>query len=279
MFMRELSQHEKPALHFSHANSFPAGSYRKFLQYFEADYDLGFIETLGHNPHFPVSDCWPALVEESLAYIEARYSQPVIGLGHSLGGFLSFMCALRRPELFRGVILLDSPIFSRRVSSMLWLGKRLGFIDRITPGRGTLRRRREWPSVEDAYRHFQGRGMFASFDPDCLRDYVLAGTEPSAQGVSLKFDPAVEHDIYCGLPHIFPRFRGQLRVPTIFIGGRSSEYVRRADLNHMQRHFGIEIQQIEGGHLFPFEQPATTAKAVKNALTRLAALAPQQARP
>ncbi|MGQ5524670.1 alpha/beta fold hydrolase [Chitinimonas sp. PSY-7] len=260
-------QPSKPALHFSHANSFPASSYRKFLRHFEDDYDVGFLEMLGHNPAYPVSDCWPKLVEESIAFIESRYNQPVIALGHSLGGFISFMCALRRPDLFRSLVLLDSPIFSRRISSMLWLSKRLGCIDRVTPGRGTRTRRREWPSAEAAYQHFLGRGMFAGFDPDCLRDYVEAGTKSSAHGVMLKFDPEVEYGIYCGLPHDFPRYRGRLKVPTTFIGGSRSTYVRKADLRNMQRYFGIRLQEVEGGHLFPFENPAMAAAAVKSVLS------------
>ncbi|PHV12938.1 alpha/beta fold hydrolase [Chitinimonas sp. BJB300] len=256
----------KLALHFSHANSFPAGSYRKFLSYFEADYDVGFLEMLGHNPDYPVSDCWPALIDESVAFIASRYNQPVIAVGHSLGGFVSFMCALRRPDLFRSLVLLDSPIFSRRVSSLLWLGKRLGFIDRITPGRGTRTRRRDWPDEEAAYQHFSGRGMFANFDPECLRDYVTAGTVMSANGVTLKFSPEVEYGIYCGLPHNFPHYRGMLKVPTTFIGSSRSNYVRKADLQSMRRHFGIRLQEVEGGHLFPFENPAMAANAVKAAI-------------
>lgn len=256
-------------LHFSHGNSFPASSYRKFLQHFEADHDIGYIDTLGHDPRYPVTDCWPGLVEESLDYIARRYREPVIAVGHSLGGFLSFLCAVRRPELFRAVVLLDSPIFCRRVSTLLWLGKRFGFIERLTPGGGSRTRRHEWPSREHAVRHFEGRGMFAGFDPDCLRDYVAAGTVPAGEGVRLRFEREIEYRIYVGLPHNFPRYRGQLRVPTGFIGGTASEYVRPGDIDHMRRHFGILTERFEGGHLFPFEQPAQAADAVKAMLARL----------
>ncbi|WP_460536679.1 alpha/beta fold hydrolase [Chitinimonas naiadis] len=259
----------KPPLHFSHANSFPAGSYRQFLQHFEADYDVGYIDTIGHDPRYPVTDCWPYLIEETLRYIEQRYKEPVIAVGHSLGGFLSLLGALQRPELFRAVILLDSPVFGRPVSTALWLGKRLGFIDRLTPGKGTLTRRSTWPDKDAAYQHFLGRGMFAHFDPSCLRDYVEAGTVASEGGVRLRFEPEVEHLIYCGLPHNLPEYRGQLQVPAGFIGGSKSNYVRRSDLAHMVRHFGIQLRKVEGGHLFPFEQPAMAATEVKQMIGRL----------
>ena len=33
----------------------------------------------------------------------------IIGIGHSLGGILTFLAAYRRPELFKGIIMLDPP--------------------------------------------------------------------------------------------------------------------------------------------------------------------------
>ncbi|MBV8466636.1 MAG: alpha/beta hydrolase [Burkholderiales bacterium] len=259
----------KPALHFTHANSFPAVSYRKFLSAFERDFDVGFIDMLGHNPAYPVTDCWPNLVDESLHYIEARYAGPVIAVGHSLGGFISFLCAIKRPELFRAVVLLDSPIFSRRVSSMLWLGKRLGFIERLTPGRGSRTRRHRWTTSAEVLTHFQARAMFAAFDPDCLKDYVEGGTHAVEEGVQLRFEREVEYRIYCGLPHIFPSLQGQLRVPTGFIGGSHSDYVRTADIRHMRRGFGIVTREFDGGHLFPLEAPLAAARSTRDMIETL----------
>ena len=51
--------------------------------------------------HFRVTDCWPELCKELIASIEARKNtqnttQPVILLGHSLGGMLSLMVARQR---------------------------------------------------------------------------------------------------------------------------------------------------------------------------------------
>ncbi|WP_374347613.1 alpha/beta fold hydrolase [Chitinimonas sp.] len=264
-----------PPLHFSHANSFPAGCYRQVLDDLAKDFDLGYIEALGHDPAYPVSDGWPHLVRESIAFIERRYRAPVIAVGHSLGGFLSFMCAIERPDLFRAVVLLDSPVFSRRVSTMLWLAKRLGFIERLTPGRGTRQRRQIWPDTEAVVRHFRGRGMFANFDPDCLRDFAEGGTVAFDGGVRLRFDPEVEYRIYCGLPDHLPRLRGRLTVPTGFIGGRDSAYVKPADLRHMQRHFGIELAELDGGHLFPMEVPRQTAMAIRQMIARLSTGGPK----
>ena len=125
----------------------------------------------------------------------------MLGVGHSLGGYLTFLAALRRPELFRAIILLDAPILGAFHGSALQLVKRIGLIDRVTPAATTKNRRREWPSLEAALEHFRRKRLFRNFDPDCLWDYVHYGTRPSARGVELVFDPRVEYRIYRTIPH------------------------------------------------------------------------------
>lgn len=257
-------------IHFSHANSFPASSYRKMFEALAPDYSVNFINTIGHNPKYPVTDCWPHLIDETIHFMEEHYhGQPVIAVGHSLGGFLSFLAAVRRPDLFKGIVLLDSPILGKVSSSALWLGKRLGFIERITPGQGALTRRREWDSLHEAINHFRSKPMFARFDEECLRDYVEKGTVAANGRLRLLFEPEIEYQIYVGLPHDFPRYRQQLQVPTGFVGGRQSTVFTRLDVAHMKRHFGIHTHFIDGGHLYPLERPNEAANAVRYMIDRL----------
>ena len=55
----------------------------------------------GHNPAYPVTANWPHLVQNDRHF--GLHSEPVILLGHSLGGILSLMAASRRPDLVRCV--------------------------------------------------------------------------------------------------------------------------------------------------------------------------------
>src|SRR5438445_7202594 len=57
-------------LHFSHANGFPAACYRKMFSYLERDFEIDYINTIGHDPRHPVTDSWPHLVAEQSEYIE-----------------------------------------------------------------------------------------------------------------------------------------------------------------------------------------------------------------
>jgi pimeloyl-ACP methyl ester carboxylesterase len=89
-----------PIIHFSHANGFPALCYRRLFGFLESDFRIGYVDRIGHDPSFPVTDGWAHLVDELTAAIDARWNQPVVGVGHSLGGYLTAMAAVRRPEFW-----------------------------------------------------------------------------------------------------------------------------------------------------------------------------------
>ena len=259
----------RDTVHFSHANGFPAECYSKLFGSLFDRFEIGYINTIGHDPRYPVTDNWPHLVEELIDHITSRYTRKVIGVGHSLGGYLTFMAAMQRPELFKAIVLLDAPLISYLKSRGLEMTKRIGIIDRITPAGSTRNRRREWDSEAQALAHFRHRGMFRQFDPECLADYVRHGMVEAGGKLRLLFDPEVEYHIYRAVPHHFADYTGPLRVAAGFIGGRDSEEVRRVGLSMMKRRYHFRFKRIEGTHLFPFEHPEATAAAIAEMLDRV----------
>ncbi len=189
------------------------------------------------------------------------------GVGHSLGGYLTFLAAARRPELFRAIVLLDAPIIGPFRGSMLGATKMLGVVDRVTPARGTRQRRSTWPTREEAKAHFRGRGVFRHFAEECLEDYVSHGLAPAGAGLRLKIDPLIEYRIYRTIPHDMMKHLARLRVPAGFIGGASSDVVRRVGLAGMRSRF--ILRKAPGGHLFPFEHPRAAATLLGRLLDEL----------
>jgi pimeloyl-ACP methyl ester carboxylesterase len=272
-------------IQFSHANGFPAPCYRSMLERLADDFEIDAVERIGHDPRFPVSEGWPHLVDELIAAIESRGRAPVLGVGHSLGGYLTALAAARRPDLFRAVILLDAPIMGAFKGSAIQFVKHIGLIDRVTPAGGMKNRRREWSSRADALAHFRRRKVFADFAPECLEDYVRFGTvdlatgnlaagnlaaEDCGGGVRLWFDPDIEYRIYRTIPHDIAAAVKRLRVPGGFIGGRDSDVLRRVGLGHTRRHFRLAL--LAAGHLFPFQFPDAAAQAVRRMARDLGAL-------
>ena len=257
----------RESLHFSHANGFPAACYRKFFSYLEPDFRVGNINCIGHDPAYPVSDGWPHLVAQLIDYLVLHYRAPVVGVGHSLGGYLTFMAAVQRPELFKCIVLLDAPIIGYFKGTALGMAKRVGLVDRITPAHATRERRRDWASEEEMIAHFRRKKIFRHFDPDCLRDYAASGTVRQAGRVRLLFDPEIEYRIYRSIPHDLVYYCNRLRSPSGFIGGRHSDVLRQVGLAHTRRAF--RVRRIEGGHLFPFERPQAAAQALRELVAEL----------
>ena len=195
--------------------------------------------------------------------------EPVYGVGHSLGGYLNYLAAVRRPELFRAIVLLDAPIIGPFRVSLLGATKRLGIVDRVTPAGATRDRRSHWRTREEARAHFRTRRLFRNFTAECLDDYVSHGLVERDGRLALKIDPVIEYQIYRTIPHDMMRHLPSLRVPAAFIGGADSDVVRRVRLAGMRPK--LTLRKVPGGHLFPFEHPREAATSIAQALDDLSA--------
>ncbi len=237
------------------------------------DFSVSWVEAIGTDPRYPPTEGWPHLVEQLISSVET-IGHPVCGVGHSLGGYLTYLAAVRRPELFRAIVLLDAPIIGPFRGSMLGAVKRLGIVDRVTPAGATRDRRSHWASREEAKAHFRSRRLFRDFTDECLDDYARHGLVEQDARLHLKIDPAIETQIYRTIPHDMMRHLRALRVPAAFIGGAGSDVVRRVRLAGMRPKF--VLRKVPGGHLFPFEHPRAAATSIAQALEELAA-APRSA--
>ncbi len=256
-----------PAIVFSHANGFPAGTYRVLFEAWRAaGYRVHAVEKYGHDPRFPVTSNWPHLRDQLLDGIDREASGPVWLVGHSMGGYLSALAASRRPEVARGVVLLDAPILGGMVAQMVRLGKLTGAVERYSPGRVSAGRRQHWPDAQAAYAHFAAKPMFARWAPEVLRDYIASGVQAAPEGVGqgLAFRREIETAIYNSVPHHMSALlrRHPLHCPMAFVGGTQSVENRRVGLRTTERLTHGRMSWIEGSHLFPFEQPEAAAAQV-----------------
>ena len=259
---------------FSHANGFPAGTYRVLFEAWRAaGYTVAAVERFGHDPAYPVSNNWPRLREQLLQLVQAQaQDQPVFLVGHSMGGYLCLMAACKRPALVQGVVLIDSPVVAGWRAHSVHALKLGGLLQRLPPGRISARRRWQWPSAEAAWQHFAAKAAFARWQPEVLRDYIRAGTEAdptsTTGGVRLAFHRDVETSVYNTLPHNLETMlrKHPPHAPVHYLGGTRSTEVRQAGMAATRALVHGRITWVEGSHLFPMEKPAETAAAVLQCL-------------
>lgn len=254
----------RPLIVFSHANSFPASTYRKHFDYLEqAGFEVRAIDKYGHDPRYPVTNGWPNLEREIVDFVDAQ-DRPMFLVGHSMGGYLSLMAASRRPERVRGVVLLDSPVlFGWKARAMRWI-KAAGWAQWMGPGRVSATRRQEWVDTQQVHSHFAGKSMFARWSPEVLNDYVRTGTLRRGGRRTLSFRREVETAIYNTVPdHLTRSLREHPpSCPVAFIGGRRSHETRQVGMAATRKLTQGRISWFAEGHLFPFEKPQETCDEV-----------------
>ncbi|MBX8492282.1 alpha/beta hydrolase [Pseudomonas cichorii] len=258
-----MSQH----IFFAHANGFPSATYGKLFSALAPEYSVAHLEQHAHDPRFPVDDNWLNLVDELIHHLREQPA-PVWGVGHSLGGVLHFHAALRCPELYRGVVMLDSPVLSLVDQWMIRVAKRFGFIDRITPAGRTLGRREAFSNAEAARDYFASKTLFRRFDPDCFDAYLQHGLQADGEQLRLRFDAATEISIYRSIPHTSPKPSRQLSVPLAMVRGKHSRVVLPHHGYQARRLRDGEYLSMPGGHMFPLERPTETAQMLKSLFTR-----------
>ncbi len=258
--MREL-------IWFSHANGFPASTYRTLFDYLQPRYEVRSIERLGHDPRYPVDRGWRGLTAELAGRLAGEAAGPVWLVGHSLGGFLSLLAARQLPQQVRGVVMMDSPLIGGWRAPLLRAGQAVGLDRWVMPMiDATRRRRRHWADRDDVLQHFLAKPVFARWDRRVLADYVEHGTQERDDGSrELAFDREIEWRIYRSLPPS----PGQSPVPVGFLAGTRSRELRQAGLAATRRLVGTRLAWVEGSHLFPMEHPQATAEALLAMIERL----------
>jgi pimeloyl-ACP methyl ester carboxylesterase len=266
---------------FSHANGFPAGTYRVLFEAWRAaGLRVLAVERFGHDPAHPVTSNWPHLRDELLAFIAREAPGERVHLvGHSLGGYLSLLAASRRPGLAQSLTLLDSPVVAGWKAHAVQVAKATGLARRVTPGRISARRRERWASRSEALAHFQSKRAFAVWDERVLHDYMRAGLEDDPahgpEAVRLAFHRDIETRIYNTLPHhLMPLLRRHPpRCPIGYIGGTRSAEGRQAGLAATRALVHERLMWLDGSHLYPMERPDDTAAAVLQMIERARAAA------
>jgi pimeloyl-ACP methyl ester carboxylesterase len=271
---------------FSHGNSFPASTYSVLFRGLRArGFAVRALEQFGHDPQYPVTSNWPHLVQQLADFAAQQieeHGQPAWLVGHSLGGFLSLMCAARHPQLgghgVAGVVLLDSPVLGGWRAKAVALAKHTQLVGSVSPGKVSRARRNTWPSAEAVFAHFEHKKAFARWDPQALRDYIEHGTQdvetPKGRQRVLCFDRDIETAIYNTLPHNLDRLlrRHPLQCPVGFVGGTHSEEMRQVGMRMTRQVVGSRperLRLVEGSHLFPMEQPLLTAQLVAEVIEDL----------
>src|ERR1700733_2420202 len=146
----------------------------------------------GHGDSGPAPDGqynWQLTMEDLAGFITAMGFRGVRAFGHSAGATAIGSLACERPDLIARAVLLEPVVFESAVAPELnW---RNPFIER------TLKRRREFDSVEAMFSNFENKPPYDTWRKEILHDYCEFGTRATQEGKrELKCAPEVEAKFY-----------------------------------------------------------------------------------
>jgi pimeloyl-ACP methyl ester carboxylesterase len=250
-------------LHFLHANGYPPGCYKPLFEIIKGHYRL-FGMTL--RPLWPDSNPneiadWNPLSDDLLRFLSDRGPDPVIGVGHSIGGIVTLRAALRDPGRFRALILLDPVLLVPSFQVMWAIARALGLGDRFHPKvAGAVKRRREFDDLDTVFRGYRAREVFKYMSDDALRAYIEGITrEKKGGGYELAYSTEWEAHIYRTGLRDFDLWRGlpSLEIPTLILrGAQTDTFLEGAAMLVKRKQPNVKIEALPNStHLLPLEHP------------------------
>lgn len=269
-----VQDQDLPVIHVAHANGFPPGVYRELVGQLTGDFRavaLPFRPLWEPTPSPEKFEGWQTLGDDLIVGFEAHGLSNVIGIGHSMGGVATLMAALKRPDLFKALILLDPVLFPR---FLVWLFAGLpSWLPQPTFPLVTkaLRRRRQWESQQDAFDRFHGRSLFKEWSDEILWAYIKELTQPvdnESDSIELRYTPEWEARIYetsAASVKGWWRWMKDLKVPTMAVQGGDSDTFRDGSVQLWKRaRPDLPVVSIPNAtHLFPVDLPMVTAQQIQ----------------
>jgi len=203
---------------------------------------------------------WHPLSDDLRLFLSSQ-AGPVIGVGHSIGAMVTLRAALRDPDKFRALVLIDPVLFVPRFMINWHIVRVLGLGERLHPLiNGAKKRRRTFDDLGTVYRGYRTREVFRYMSDENLRIFIAGITQPKADGTyELVYSPEWEAQIYRTGMHDFDIWRDlpKLEVPTLFLRGAETDtFLEDAAKLVKRKQPKVRVEALEKStHILPLERP------------------------
>ncbi len=275
----EADAPDKTPLHFAHANGFNGMTYQRILSGLGDAFHVRAWDARGHGattlPADPTKHRnWYVyrddLIQMAEDFVKAS-GKKIILAGHSLGGAASVMAAAARPDLVRGLVLIDPvmiPSSARYIMMVLqWLGMHSNPL-----ADGAERRRAVFADRKTVVDRYTGRGAFRTWPREFVEDYVEGGTRIREDGqVELLCAPAWEAANFRAQRQNITQAVRNLQVPFALLYAEHGSTCRaRFPILLKRRDPAAHVMQVPGStHFLPMEFPKLVIDEVRAFRDRL----------
>lgn len=259
--------------HFYNANGFPSGFYTPLLNLLSQKLKLSTLDMRPSWPDIgppPKSRYWTVYADDLITFIENRYNEPIIGIGHSMGSTCTILAAEKRPDLFKGLVLIEPAMVSKGMAKLLeWMPK--AFVNLFQPAKGTLKKKDTWENRDAYFDYCRNIRGYKRFDEESFRRMAEHGVRETDSGeFTLTFPKIWEAHNYTQAPNVMDEI-GKIKIPILAIRGKPSVFFTEALWQEWQRISPNAVfkEDLSYGHLIPLENPERCFKLIEEGLSEI----------
>lgn len=259
---------------FAHANGYPPACYQPLFDLL-GEYQITAIHQrpLWESSQPAAIIDWNPLSDDLLRFMDEQKVGKTIAVGHSMGGIAILRAALRKPERFSSVILLDPVLFPPYFIRMWNVIRALKLTHKVHPlVPAAQRRRRVFKSRELILRGYRSKPVFQYFSDEALEAYVNGITCPVGDGsYRLCYSAEWEMQIYVtGVWRDMELWRelSKLKVPLLIIRGAETDTFFESAGRLVQKKLpAVQVVSISRStHLVPLERPEAVRDEIQKFL-------------
>ena len=266
---------EGAPLLFLHANGYPPDCYRPLFDSLK-DYQINAMRQrpLWDNAQPEEIDDWHPLSDDLLRFMDERKLDGIPAVGHSLGGIALLRAAMREPERFSRIILLDPVLFPPSFIYLTKSTRALNILDKIHPLVAPAKhRRRVFKNREMILRGYRKKKVFQYFSDESLEAYINGITCLQDDGsYKLCYSAEWEVKIYqTGVWRDMELWRElpKLKVPILIIRGAETDTFWKSTEKKVKKKLpSAKVISIpKSTHLVPLEKPKIVQEKIVSFLT------------
>lgn len=256
-------------LHIAHATGLCSGVYSQFSKRLAEQYKVIGLDFRGHGKSKAIADPiglknWEVFNNDLEGFFR-HFNQPLVAIGHSLGGTVSAVLAARFPDLVSKLILIEPGFMPPVWRPFVYMVQKTGVSMHVPFVTSVTKRKKTWKNKTEATTELLKKGPFKSWRREVLEDYVHEGTKKSNGGlIKLRCNPIWEGRILATAPCGIWKDVSKIKVPTLVLYGAKSKTFLPSVATKIKKlvpHALIK-ELPNAGHFIPMEFPKESAEII-----------------
>jgi pimeloyl-ACP methyl ester carboxylesterase len=253
--------------HFYPGNGLPTGVYKPLLNFLSEKYNLtslAFRASWENSPEQNNQVNWNVYADDLISYLEKKYTEPIVGIGHSQGATATIIAAYKRPDLFKEIFLIE-PVSVSKIDEVKLTLVPYFIKKKMEPFKSALKKKSIWDSPNEYLEFIESSKGFRRINKENLKILVEESLSQMVDGKFKLIFPVDWEVSNYALPKFLDKYVGKLVIPHKIIIGKPSLFLTTAVRKKWAKIVkGEIIVNNDFGHLIPLEAPEYCAEQILN---------------